>query len=124
MKISPQGSIDQLGHSFMRMIHAFVHADEDINIFIARWEIKDGFWRLNCVLGEELNLKYVLPQEMGEKVRLVVPTSLWMRWIESPSYFFAVSENEKYVTQKYVETPVGPLPIHKFVKKIRPGGEI
>ena len=64
------------------MIHVFAHADEDMKVFMAKWDIKDGFWRLNCALGEEWNFAYVLPQEKGEYVRLVVPTSLHMGWIE------------------------------------------
>ena len=59
VKTAPQGVIDQLGHSLMRMIHAFAHADEDMKVFMAKWDIKDGFWRLNCALGEEWNFAYI-----------------------------------------------------------------
>ena len=65
-------------HLLMRMIHAFSLADEYKKIFMAKWDIKDGCWRLNCALGEEWNFVYVLTQEESEQVRLVVPTSLQM----------------------------------------------
>ena len=42
-KTAPKGAIDQLGHSLMRMIHAFAQADENAKIFMAKWDIKDGF---------------------------------------------------------------------------------
>ena len=50
----------------MQMIHAFAQADEDMKIFIAKWDIKDGFCRLDYALGEEWNFAYILPQEKGE----------------------------------------------------------
>jgi hypothetical protein len=55
-----------------------------------------------------------LPQEAGEPVRLVVPTSLQMGWVESPTYFCAASETARDVAAEYIETPVGSLPAHKF----------
>ena len=83
----------------MRIIHAFAQADEDMKIFMAEWDIKDGFWRLKCALGEEWNFAYVLPQEKGEEVRLVVPTFLQVGWIELPPYFCAASETARDLAQ-------------------------
>ena len=77
----------------MRVIHAFAEADPKANIFMAKWDIKDGFWRMDCAEGEEWNFVYVLPQPEGEPTMLVVPTSLQMRWVESPPYFCAAAPN-------------------------------
>ncbi len=52
-KWAPRGAIDQLGHSLKRLIHAFAEADNDAVILMAKWDIQDGFWRLNCREGEE-----------------------------------------------------------------------
>jgi len=46
VKTAPKGTIDQLGHSLTCIIHAFAEAEEDALIFMAKWDIKDGFWRL------------------------------------------------------------------------------
>ena len=43
VKTAPTGAIDQLGHLLMRIIHAFAQAEEDAKIFMAKWDIKDGF---------------------------------------------------------------------------------
>jgi hypothetical protein len=110
---APAGAIDQMGHSLQRIIHAFAEADEDAKIFMAKYDIKDGFWRLDC---QEGNFAYVLPQEEGEPTRLVVPTSLQMGWVESPPYFCAASETVRDVAAQYTERPVGSLPTHKFSK--------
>ena len=112
---APAGAIDQLGHSLSRIIHAFAEADEDAKIFMAKFDIKDGFWRLSCESGEEWNFCYVLPQKEGEPTRLVVPTSLQMGWVESPPYFCAASETARDVATQYMETKVGSLPEHKFL---------
>ena len=56
-------------------------------------------------------------------MRLVVPTSLQMGWIESPPYFCAVYETSRDVAQNYVETPVGTLSNHNFVKHYSQGDD-
>ena len=52
-KTAPQGAIVHLFHSLMRIIHAFAEADNNANIFMAKWDIKDGIWHLDCQEGEE-----------------------------------------------------------------------
>ncbi len=106
-----------MGHSLLRIVHEFTEADQrfpDAKIFSAKWDIKDGFWRLVCEQGEEWNFAYVLPQPEGEPIKLVVPTSLQMGWIESPPYFCAALETARDVADQYAETPLGSQPPHKF----------
>ena len=122
VKTAPKGAIDQLGQSLDRIIHAMAQADEEDKVFMAKWDIKDGFWRLDCQDGEEWNFAYVLPQEDGKPVKLVVPTSLQMGWIESPPYFCAASETGRDVAQQYAEAPVGSLENHKFIVHALQGG--
>ena len=122
-KTAPQGACDQIGHALKRLIHAFAEAGEDEKVFMAKWDIKDGFWRLDCQSGEEWNFAYVLPQEEGMPVKVVVPTSLQMGWIESPPYFCTASETARDIAVEYCEMAVGSLPTHKFVEKTQPGEE-
>jgi hypothetical protein len=114
MKTAPKGAIDQLGHSLSRVIHAFAETEDDARIFMAKWDIKDGFWRMDAEAGAEWNFSYVLPQRPGSPCLLVVPTSLQMGWVESPPFFCAASETARDVAQDYCETPIGSLPPHKF----------
>ncbi len=46
-KWAPRGAIDQLGHLLKQLIHAFAKADDNAVILMAKWDIQDGFWRLN-----------------------------------------------------------------------------
>ena len=113
-KMAPAGAIDQIGECLSRIIHAFAEADDAAKIFMAKWDIKDGFWRMDCAEGEEWNFAYVLPQEEGEPVTIVVPTSLQMGWVESPPYFCAVTETSRDISTEYIETEVNSLSRHKF----------
>ena len=56
VKFAPQGALDQLGHALSRIIHAFAKAEEGDKIFMAKWDIKDGFWCMDCAEGEELRI--------------------------------------------------------------------
>jgi hypothetical protein len=114
VKTAPGGAIDQIGECLSRIIHAFAAAEEDAKIFMAKWDIKDGFWRMDCREGEEWNFAYVLPQPEGEPIRLVIPTSLQMGWVESPPYFCAATETARDIATTYIETGIRTLPNHKF----------
>jgi hypothetical protein len=111
--------------TLQRVIHAMAEADlrGDEKVFMAKYDIKDGFWRLNCQKGEEWNFAYVLPQATGEPAKLVVPTSLQMGWVESPPYFGAASETARDVACQYAELPVGEMSDHKFVEHAMGGDE-
>ncbi len=85
---------------------------------MAKWDIKDGFWQMECQAGEEYNFAYVLPQEEGMPITLVVPTSLQMGWVESPPYFCAATETARDVALDYCNTPIGSLPRHKFTAHV------
>jgi hypothetical protein len=108
-----------MGHALNRIIHSFAEVDEDAKICMAKFDIKDGFWRLDCQDGEERNFAYVLPQKEGEPTRLFVPTSLQTGWVESPPYFCAASEMARDVASKYAEARIGALDDHKFSKFAR-----
>jgi hypothetical protein len=113
-KTAPPGAIDQIGECLSRIIHAFAEADDAAKIFMAKWDIKDGFWRMDCAEGEEWNVAYVLPQEEGAPVTIVVPTSLQMGWVESPPYFCAATETSRDISTEYIKTKVNSLHRHKF----------
>ena len=86
------------------MIHAFAEALDGANIFQEKWDIKDGFCRIDFKEVEEWNL-----HKPGMQIKLVVPKSLQMGWIESLPYFCTVSGTGRDVVEQYIETPVGSL---------------
>jgi hypothetical protein len=89
--------------------------DNDAAIFMAKWDIKDGYWRLDNGAGAEYNFTYVMPQPPSMPTLLVVPTSLQMGWVESPPIFCVASETARDIAGDYYETKLGTLPPHKFL---------
>lgn len=72
---------------------------------MAKWDIKDGFWQLDCNAGKEWNFACVLlSSHASYNVMLVVPTSCQMGWIES----------QRDVAAQYVELAVNGMPVHWF----------
>ncbi len=118
VKMAPKGAIDQLGHSLLRIIYAFAETEDDARIFLAKWDIKDGFWWMDAEEGAEWNFSYVLPQRPSQPIYLVVPTSLQMGWVESPPFFCVASETARDVSHDYCETKLGTLPNHKFTNYV------
>ena len=62
---------------------------------MVKWDIKDGFWRLDCKEGEEYKFSYDLPQREGLPIKLVIPTILQTGWISSPPYIEPASERQE-----------------------------
>lgn len=82
---------------------------------MAKFEIKDGFWWLECKVGAEWNFIYVMSQESGKPTQLMISTSLQMEWMESLPYFCVTSKTMRYEAMWYVNTSVGKLPLHKLL---------
>jgi hypothetical protein len=116
VKMAPKGALDQLGHALCRIIHAFAEADKNAKIVMAKWDIKDGFWRMDCEAGEEYNFAYVLPQEEEKPITLVVPTSLQMGWVKSPPYICTATKTARDIASEYCDTTIDSITPHKFVK--------
>ena len=85
-KLAPRGAIDQIGHSLQRLIHAMATAPDGKKVYMAKWDVKDGFWQMVAARGAEWNFCFVLPQEPGKPLKIVKPTSLQMGWLESPPF--------------------------------------
>ena len=118
IKTAPKGAIDQLGHALTRIIHVFAEVEDDARIFMAKWDIKNGVWRMDAEEGAKWNFLYVLPQHPGQPSYLVVPTLLQIGWVESPPFFCVASEKARDVAQDYCETKLGTLPDHKFTNYV------
>jgi hypothetical protein len=49
---APAAAIDQKGHALSCIIHAFAEAGKDDKVFMAKFDIKDTFWRMDCAEGK------------------------------------------------------------------------
>jgi hypothetical protein len=91
---------------------------KNAKVFMAKWDIKDGFWHMDCAKREGWNFMYVLPQPEGVPKQLVIPISLQIGSVESPPYFCTATETVRDIAMEYINTPVASLPYHKLTKYI------
>jgi hypothetical protein len=56
-------------------------------------------------------------------IRLVVPTSLQMGWVESPPYCCVALVKAQDIAMDYANTTVGSLPTHKFTHYTQGGAD-
>ena len=118
---SHPAALDFLGSSMPRILDFLAHAPSEYPVYLSKYDISDGFWRMVVAAGAEWNFAYVLPQEPGKPVKLVVPSALQMGWKESPGYFCSASETARDVAEKFAgfNGQMHDLPMHKFEKLIR-----
>ena len=60
-KTAPGGAIYQIGNVLTCLIHAFSEAPDGAKVFQEKWDIKNGFGRLDCKEGGKCNFCFVLP---------------------------------------------------------------
>ena len=111
---APQEAMKELGAVLPRLIYAAATAPEAKGpILFAKFDIKDGYWRMNVEEGQEWNFAFVLPKlDPSEPTQIVVPSALQMGWSESPPYFCAATETTRDVADARRARPVGSLPKH------------
>jgi len=84
----------------------------DSPLFLAKWDIKDGFWRLLVPPEHAWHFCYVMPRLPNQPIQIVLPASLQMGWCESPPFFCTASETARDLAQQYLNQPMGTLPPH------------
>ena len=72
-------------------------------IYFSKMDLSDGFWRLVVKPEASYNFAYVLPQPLGQPIKIVVPSALHMGWVESPAYFCSVTECARDLNQYLVD---------------------
>ena len=118
---SHPAALDFLGSAMPRILDFLAHAPSDYPVYLSKYDISDGFWRMVVAAGSEWNFAYVLPQEEGKPIKLVVPSALQMGWKESPGYFCSASETARDVAEEFAGFTgrMHDLPMHKFEKLIK-----
>ena len=111
---APLHAMHELGWVLPRIIHALATVpDTDGPILMAKFDLKDGYWRMVVPEADEYNFAYVLPQVDPEaETMIVVPSALQMGWKLSPPFFCAASETARDVAVELRDGKHGPLPPH------------
>lgn len=83
----------QFGGALYRILSKIHHADPKYGpVYIAKYDIKDGFYRMMIRPEHTPALTVILPKYEGEEQMVAVPLVLTMGWINSPPTFCAMSE--------------------------------
>ena len=114
---APKEAMAQLGHCIRRIISVMAdNFDPQVPFMFAKFDVKDGFWRMAVNDDDAWHFCYILPTEKPlediDETEFVVPNSLQMGWAESPPYFCAASETARDVTEKLAHRP--SLPPHEL----------
>ena len=120
-QLSHPAALTQLGETMPRILNFLAHAPSEYPIYLSKYDVSDGYWRMVVAAGEEYNFAYVLPQPEGEPLKLVIPSSIQMGWKESPGYFCSASETARDVVAELAgfNGTMHDLPLHKLEKLIK-----
>ena len=83
-------------------------------IHFSKLDIKYGFWRIVCAVGEEWNFSYILPNHPEAPIELVIPYALQIGWTLSPCFFHVAPETARDVAESYAQERVGTVTEHPF----------
>jgi len=129
--LSNHKSMEQMGKVLWRIVAKLATWDQqDGDIFFAKWDIKDGFWRLIVSEENAWHFCYVLPQMNDSNlIQIVWPTCLQMGWCESPPLFGTASETVRDIAEELAdkEQALQPHPLEHFclleINQIPPPGK-
>jgi hypothetical protein len=110
-------AVKEIGKVFPRLLQYMQDTPDGLHILFSKLDISNGFWRLVVREADSFNFAYVLPQQAGEPVRIVVPSAVQMGWVESPPLFCAVTESAWDITQLLVDNKM-EIPGHPLEDKI------
>ena len=120
VKMANPEAMDQLGKALLRIIAALADAQAaGKQLFFAKLDIKDGFWRMIVSDADAWNFCYAIPNAdpaaTRDDTRIVVPNSLQMGWCESPPFFCAASETARDVIQQLLKVDLPPHPLEHYM---------
>jgi hypothetical protein len=96
---APSIPVREIGKVLPQLLQYMRDTLAGLHILFSKLDISDGFWRLVVHDDDCFNFAYVLPQEAGEPVRLVIPAVVQMGWVESPGLVCTVTESTRDLTQ-------------------------
>jgi hypothetical protein len=103
---APSGPVKEIGKVLPRLLQYMQDTPAGLHILFSKLNISNGFWRF-IVQGEDCyNFGYVLPQQAGAPIQIVVPLAVQMGWVESPSLFCTVMELARALTQHFVNKAI------------------
>jgi hypothetical protein len=88
---APSIPVKEIGKVLPQLLQYMRDTPAGLHIFFCKLDISDGFWQLVVHEVDCFNFAYVLPQEVGKPIRIVIPAAVQMGWVESPGFFCTVT---------------------------------
>ena len=89
----------QFGGTLHRLLRRLRHSDPKYGpVYMAKFDIKDGFYRMFLAASDSPRLAIILPRYDGEDQLVALPLACTMGWTQSPPTFCAMSETIADVT--------------------------
>ena len=106
----------QFGRTLTRLLTDIRHSNPKFGpVRTAKYDIKDGFYRLFLRARECLRLSLVLPKYEGETQLVAIPLACTMGWVQSPPTFCTMSETVCDITNKAIrESKATAIPPHRL----------
>ena len=83
----------QFGGALPRTLRSVRHANPKYGpVFLAKHDVKDGFYRMFLRAGDCPHLAIILPWYKGKPQLIAIPMSCTMGWTQSPLLFSSMSE--------------------------------
>ncbi len=114
--MAPSTPVKEIGKMLPRLLHYMRDTPRGLHILFCKLDISDSFWRLVIQEADCFNFAYVLPQAVGEPIRLVFLAAVQMGWVEILGFFCAVTESARDLTQHFVDNDV-TLPSQRTLLK-------
>jgi hypothetical protein len=122
MSHSPQAPVKLIGKVLVELFEFMAQAPEESDILLGKVDLSDGFWRMIVKPQHRWNFCYVLPQDPGQPMRIVVPHALQMGWQESPAYFCTATETGRDVIHWLIESDLPMRPSIQWRSTLSPIG--
>lgn len=108
----------QFGGALHRVLRRVRHANPKFGpVFLAKHDIKDGFYRMFLKASDCPRLAIILPKYEGEPQLVAIPMSCTMGWVQSPPTFSTMSETAADLTNtNFARNPRQLLP-HRLEEK-------
>jgi len=90
-------------------------------VYLAKYDIKDGFYRLALDPLQCLRLSIILPKYDDEPQLVAVPMACTMGWVQSPPTFCAMSETATDLINDRIDSPDYEPPPHRLDNLVTTG---
>ena len=78
VKKAPDGPVKELGNVLPRVLDFMAAVPEEEHIYFLKLDLADGYWRMIVEREARYNFAYVMPDEPGADIKLVIPSALQM----------------------------------------------